>query len=138
MNQYALEPLEHRLNIEPYREWSIAAPTTRRLDLYVHPGAAETRLELVVDTHGDNGLSIFVSRDEYQTVRTCEAMRRRVAEWRLNRPRYGTWSHYHVDVELVRAVLAHLGWTLTPQETRLMDALEEYGRNAPARYRTAA
>ena len=51
----------------------------------------------------------------------------------LRLPRYGTWRRYMLEVEKAHAALELLGWELTEEEQAIMDALEEYGRRAPAR-----
>lgn len=52
--------------------------------------------------------------------------------------RFGTWARYRLEVERAGAMIRELGWTLTTDERALMDALEEYGRQAPARYAKAS
>lgn len=52
--------------------------------------------------------------------------------------RTGTWRRYLEDVADVQQIVQRLGWILTDAERALMDALEEYGRQAPARVREAA
>jgi hypothetical protein len=135
MKQYNIDP---GYSAAPYAEWPVTAPTTRRLDVAIDPGVADQRLEFFADTHGDNGMRVVVTKDEQGRVRGSEPMRRRRQEWAANRPRYGTWAHYRADVELVRAVVELLAWTLTPAEEELLAELERYGGQDPARRRVAA
>ena len=150
MSQYAREPLEHRLDKRPYREWPISEPTTRRLDLYVMSprdvawavewhGSEGRRLALIEDTYGDNCIQIATSSEaEFRAVMASPGYQRRNAEWQANAPRYGSWGWYAKDVALVRSIFEFAGWTMTEDELTLMDALEAYGRRAPLRLQRAA
>ena len=79
MSQYALEPLEHRLDKRPYREWPISEPTTRRCDLYLHPPGDEKnfpprdgklgRIVLRQNIYGDNHLDVATTdMAEYRAI----------------------------------------------------------------------
>lgn len=152
MSQYALDPLEHRLNPEPYCEWFVTEPTTRRVDLYLMP-PADARCEandvcrwsmvgkhlgLIADNHGDNAVVIATaSKDEYRAIADSPGMKRRAAQWHANSPRYGSWQHYLEDVALARYIFDLAGWTETPEEAAIMEAIEAYGQRAPARLHIA-
>lgn len=56
----------------------------------------------------------------------------------LRLPRQGSWRRYLLEVELAHAALEILGWELADDEQAIMDALDAYGRQAPARCVTAA
>jgi hypothetical protein len=125
-----------------YREWLIDAPTSRRIDCAVMDASIARgmscegrRLSLGADSDGDNWIMIVTSdRAELHAIMASPAMKRRGQQWRANSPRYGSWRYYLEDVALARAVFEFAGWTMTPEESALMDALDEYGRQAPARY----
>ena len=48
------------------------------------------------------------------------------------RPRLGTRRRYRQEVEAARALVAFLGWDLTPEEEALLQAIEAYGREHAA------
>ena len=133
MSQYSFEP--RCGNRDPYREWEVAAPTTRRVDVWLmtpqqaksRPALAGKRLALIADRHGDNCVMIATgSMDEYRAIAATPAVKKRAREWTDNRPRYGTWAHYLTDVAFVRDIFEAAGWTPTEEEHALMDALEAY------------
>jgi len=144
MSQYSMSPF----TAEPYREWAITYPTSRRVDFFITcrqipepKGSAVDgrRLLLGADSQGDNFIVITVATKAHmRELRGCPAMERRSLQWRANAPRYGSWGWYLADVALVRSVFAFAGWTPTPEEARILDALDDYGRRAPARYRIIA
>ena len=148
MSQYSydLTPFAWTGERPPYESWQITEPTTRRLIFgYMTMRQAEgmvgagRRLTLTADNGGDNCVVILFDTDE-----ECRAMnddpgfQRRIEHWNTNRPRWGTWQWYLADVALLRYIFKWAGWTATEEERALMDALDEYGKRAPARYVTAA
>jgi hypothetical protein len=123
----------------------LTAPTTRRLELclpdwvsYHGQGiiwGVDERLWLEdwTDEQGiDNGLHVdLTSREDFDRYVTyiAEFQRRWTASGR-HLLRFGTWARYRWQVESVREIVRALGWTLDADERRLMDALEQYGRQA--------
>ncbi len=51
-------------------------------------------------------------------------------------PRYGSWRTYLNELEVAHIVIEMLGWTLTPEEQARLDAVDDYGRCAPSRFRS--
>ena len=137
---------------EHYQAWEVEAPTTRDFDVeivaqsYAMPEQS-ARLELWADEtnypdHGIHTTQCFLSI-VVPTVAEMDQVGAHVRaaglDWRtLKGNNYGTWRRYHLEVAKARLALEGLGWTLTAEEEAIMDALEEYGRRAPARYVTAA
>lgn len=134
----------------PYESWTIAEPTTRRLSTAVAqyrdperpegvPGtvvapADAKRLTLTANSHGNSFIEIVTSSEaEFYAIHDSPGQRKRGEEWTANRPRYGTWAWYLAEVALLRYIFEFAGWTATPEEAALMDALEAYGKRAPAR-----
>ncbi|HEY5387701.1 MAG TPA: hypothetical protein VIL79_07340 [Thermoleophilia bacterium] len=142
-SQYSIEPRSHRESRTPYREWPIDEPTSRRVDLWIEaPKDVEYRatrhgesgrLTLIEDTYGDNCILVAMgSVAEYLSTMASPGVKLRTQHWNST-PRYGTWQHYLLDVALVRYIFEFAGWTATPEEGRLMDALDAYGQRAPER-----
>jgi hypothetical protein len=46
--------------------------------------------------------------------------------------RLGSRRRYRQEAEIAREIVAHLGWTLTPDEESLLQAIEAYGREHAA------
>jgi hypothetical protein len=153
MSQYSADLMPWTGSRPPFREWEIATPTTRRLSVDVgqyrdpeKPGDGRTiiakadakRLTLT-DTGGDNFVDIVASsRAEFFAIQGSPGHKKRGEGWTANRPRYGTWAWYAAEVALLHYIFDFAGWTATPEEAQVIDALEEYGKRAPARYLTAA
>jgi hypothetical protein len=139
MNQYAMDRWAR--DPRPYAEHPITAPTSRRIDVWIDATTPEFRrsgkhLALIEDTYGDNCVMIATGTwAERQRVTKSPAGAQTIAHWHMGQPCYGTWAYYLADIAFVRVAVEVLGWTLTAEEQALMDALEEYGRRAPARLR---
>lgn len=135
-----------------YREWTIDVPTTRNFDCEIidrrlphrckgEEGPARWRLRLSATSRGENYLTILVP-----TLETMREVNRMLGERGLSYQqargvrslRYGTWRRYLREVALAHAAIEILGWKLTDKEQALMDALDAFGRNAPARVCKAA
>ena len=98
MDQYARDPIEHRLDKRPYRDWPVSAPTTRRLDLWVMSprdvawavewhGAEGRRLALIEDIYGDECIQIATSsKAEFRAIKASPGYQRRNAECFLRLP----------------------------------------------------
>jgi hypothetical protein len=151
MSQYRYDLTPWTPDQPPYAWWEITEPTSRRLAFGVHgyrdperpEGVPRTvvkradakRLTLTEDNRGDNALEIIASsKAEFHAIMDSPGHK----EWFANLPRYGTWAWYLAEVKLVRYIFDFCGWTATPEEAQLMEALEEYGKRAPAQYVTAA
>ena len=145
MSQYSYDLTRWTPDQPPYASWEITEPTTRRLIFgYMTMRQAEgcvgagRRLTLTADNRGDNCVVILFDTDE-----ECRAMnvdpgfQHRIEHWNTNRPRYGTWGWYLADVAVLHYIFDLFGWTATEEESALMDALDEYGKRAPARYLAA-
>jgi len=46
--------------------------------------------------------------------------------------RTGTWRRYFQDLAYTKHIIAGTGWTLTPEEAALLDALDAKGSECPA------
>lgn len=51
---------------------------------------------------------------------------RRLHYGEVHQHRLGTWARYRAALNGIHALIAELGWTLTDDEERLMEALEDY------------
>lgn len=118
-------------------DWRIYAPKTRHLDIAICNetwNADQPRLWLM-DGEGEDSperdiLHITVDRETFGA--------KSWPHWGGPAARLGTWKRYHDDASWLKAFLEQLSWTLTDEERALVDALNEYGQQAPERYVTAA
>lgn len=123
-----------------YAEWPIAAPETRRFQFQiVERDAADAgveddpRLQLIGDSEGQNRLAIKVSSGEVEPARRemfdrgyrggISCVGRSVSS--------GSWRNYLNELDAAHILIELLGWTLTPEEQRVLDAVDVYGRRAP-------
>ena len=123
-----------------YAEWLIAAPETRRFQFQiVERDAADAgveddpRLQLIGDSEGQNRLAIKVSSSEVEPARRemfdrgyrggISCVGRSVSS--------GSWRNYLNELDAAHILIELLGWTLTPEEQRVLDAVDDYGRRAP-------
>ena len=118
-------------------DWRIYAPRTRRIDMTIcneRWNADQPRLWLMDGDEEDSPecdiLRITVDRETFRSHLW--------PHYRGRSARRGTWKRYRDDLAWLTEFLQQLGWTLTEEERALMDALEDYSRQAPARYLTAA
>jgi hypothetical protein len=118
----------------------IAAPGTRRFRCEVierdaaAAGTAEApRLELVAIAPGEARLNINVSSAEVKAVRQelFDRGYRRGLSCCGGSVGYGSWRGYLNELDAAHIVVEMLGWTLSPEEQRALDAVDEYGRRAP-------
>ena len=123
-----------------HAEQPIAAPGTRRFRCEViergagAAGAEEApRLELVAIGPGEARLNIHVSPAEVKAVRQelFDRGYRRGLSCGCGSVGYGSWRGYLNELDAAHIVVEMLGWTLTPEEQRVLDAVDEYGRRAP-------
>ena len=47
---------------------------------------------------------------------------------------YGGWRAYLNELEVAHIVVEMLGWELVPEEQRILDSVDAYGRTAPSRF----
>ena len=110
----------------------IFEPRVRRLSILVGSvewDSSEPRLWLMDDDDSD---ILFIKIDHEAFVSGSWPG---VGEGR--RGRYGSWQRYRYEVAWIQACVRGLGWTMTPEEAAVIDALEEYCQRAPARYALA-
>ena len=122
-----------------YTQEPIAAPGTRkfRCEVIERDASAEgaheaPRLELVAVNAGEARLNINVSSEEVGAVRQelfDRGYRRGLSCG--SGAGYGSWRNYLNELGLAHIVVEMLGWTLSPEEQRVLDAVDEYGRRAP-------
>ena len=121
-------------------EQSIATPGTRRFRCEVierdapAAGAEEApRLELVAIAPGEARLNIYVSSAYVKAVRQDLFDRgyRRGSSCCGGSIGYGSWRGYLNELDAAHIEVEMLGWTLSPEEQRVLDAVDEYGRRAP-------
>ena len=131
------------MNERTYHDWLITEPTTRRMvcgGLW-WPGAFDEtdgeglRLFLTGDSDGEDNLYVVPSSQE-DFDRASRVIMQHALPWPATR--FGTWRRYHAIVAWARAVFELLGYEPTDDEAALFAALEEYSRQAPARYVMAA
>ncbi len=136
-----LDELDWRIYSPRYRDWDIDTPTTRRLQVpgggivwpavaYKGTSAEGCRIFLTADNRGDNNL--------YLCAQTDAELARESLVPPAPRQRFGTWARYLATVTWAKAAIATLGGSLTDEEQALLEALESYGRQAPARLRGTA
>ena len=119
-------------------DWRIYAPRLRRLAIAICNEEWTTDQPRFWLMDGDEEgspdadiLRISVDRETFFAPKSWPAA---PPPW----PRVGTWQRYRADVAWAKALLECVAWTLTEEEQALMDALEAYGRQAPARHVRAA
>lgn len=121
-------------------EQPIAAPGTRRFRCEViecdaaAAGTAEApRLELVAIAPGEARLNINVSSAEVKAARQelFDRGYRRGLSCCGGSVGYGSWRGYLNELDAAHILVEMLGWTLSPEEQRVLDAVDEYGRRAP-------
>jgi hypothetical protein len=123
-----------------YAEWPIAAPETRRFQFQIVErdaagGGSEggPRLQLIADSEGQNRLAITVSAGEVEPARRemfDRGYRGGISCVGCN-VSTGSWRHYLNELDAVHILIELLGWTLTPEEQGVLDAVDDYGRRAP-------
>jgi len=118
-------------------DWRIDAPRTRHLSIELHNAewaTAAPRLWLM-----DGDAEDSPDRDLLRLTIDSETFwAKSWPRWGRPAARAGTWGRYRRDVAWVKETIRSLGWTLTDEERALVAALEDYARQAPARYATAA
>ena len=148
----------------PYAEWPVEAPVSRNFDCeIVAPSGGvdgsrnnfDARLKLRANTHvagmKRECFLTIVLRSENDEQRRMTNLERwapvkelveqfpELCVWTdAGAPRCGTWRRYLLEVEKAHTALEILGWELTAEEQAIMDAADDYARQAPARYVTAA
>ena len=146
MGQYNYDFAPWTPDQPPYSCWQVTEPTSRRLIFgYMTMRQAEgmvcagRRLTLDASNRGDNSIVVlFDTNEECRAMNDDPGFRQRVHHWDANSPRFGSWGWYFAEVALCRYIFEWAGWTATEEERALMDAMDEYGKRAPARYLTAA
>ena len=146
MSQYSCDLTPWTGDRPAFKEWRVAKPSQRRMALCLETTrqakdgpAAGRRLTLTADNGGNNWITVVVeSNEECRAMNNDPGFKQRTRRWGTNRPRYGSWGWYFGEVALCRYIFEFCGWTATPEEAQVMDALDEYGKRAPARYVTAA
>jgi len=113
-------------------DWRIYAPRVRRLLVYIgieESSAGHPRLWLMDgDYDGEppsDVLQVAIPRDMF--------FGKTWPDWNRPLPRLGTWARYRDDLRWFEALVDQLGWTLSDEEQALVDALEAYAQQAPAR-----
>jgi hypothetical protein len=121
-------------------EQPITAPGTRKFRCEViereSPAAGvegAARVKLVAISPGEARLNIHVSAAEVKAVRQelFDRGYRRGLTCCGGSVGYGSWRGYLNELDAAHIVVEMLGWTLLPEEQRVMDAVDEYGRRAP-------
>jgi hypothetical protein len=162
MSRYYVMPEYSVKQTGPYAEWPIEAPVSRNfyfeilapsvgVDGRKHDFDARVKLRANTTVHGgqrDCYLSFIIADpsngkdtngERWQRIRPCTQQLQTLGfVLDASRPRYGTWARYLLEVEKAHAALKILGWELTEEEQAIMDAVDDYARQAPARYATAA
>jgi hypothetical protein len=122
-------------------DWRITAPNAHRLEIMVgyvrtdEPDKPRLWLMDACDGYGPDEDYLEFTIERSHTREGLSGVTG--SAWRATHtnplPRIGTWRRYREDVAHARGLIEVLGWTLTDEEHALMDALEEYSRQAPAR-----
>lgn len=128
-------------------EWAKAdALETRRFKVEVVEGdpdrefwACRPRLRLERNAAGEVRLVVLAPPKQAAAIRK-ELVRRGYRDSLpfhvRGRADYGSWLNYLNEVEVAHIVVETLGWTLTPEEQAMLDAVDEYGRRAPSGFRS--
>lgn len=97
------------------------------------------RLQLMSRDDGRTCLFILIPEEEIATVRE-EIVRRgyrgTLPVMARGHAGYGSWRGYLNELELAHIVVEMMGWTLTPGEQVMLDAVDDYGREAPTGFRS--
>lgn len=119
--------------------WYLTRPNTRRLatariNTIRQDGAPRLALEDASEEQPANSITFCATNaDEWAVLWEREWPRPEAGL-----ARFGTWARYRQEVTIARCLIAALGWTLTPEEQAIFDALDEHGEQAPTRRASAA
>jgi hypothetical protein len=116
-------------------DWCMEAPTTLRLTTLVLPADSEDdyreedRLVLVKERNGDNCLCVTTATmEEYRAARPfiTRNEQAKLSDDPKNPPRLGSRRRYLATLVWLRQLFEDLQWTPTPDELRLINALDAY------------
>jgi hypothetical protein len=125
-------------------EWARAGTVeTRRfacevIEEDVAGAARGSRLRLERNDAGQARLVILVPPEQTLAVRKelFDRGYRGGLACRSCRTQYGNWRNYLNELEVAHIVVEMLGWSLTPEEQAMLDAVDDYGRRAPTGFRS--
>ena len=146
--------------VEPYAEWPVEAPVSRNFECeIVAPSGGvdgsrhnfDARLKLrantrTIDSQRECFLTIVLRSEDDERRRMTNLERwapvkalveqfPELCVWAQGgAPRCGTWRRYLLEVEKAHTAVEILGLELTAEEQAIMDAADDYARQAPARY----
>lgn len=125
----------------PTHEWAtLGAVETRKFSCEVleedtagEGAKGAPRLRLVGNEQGEARLFVLVPPDQIGSVRKEIVDRgyRCGIACTGGRGGYGSWRGYLNELELTHIVIEMLGWQLTPEEQKILDSIDDYGRRAP-------